>query len=122
MDEDSFYASQSSKGKPVSRNTKSRDGSPVESERGSHSRSHGLSGSTSRPLSRTSSYEPELEYSDVEDDTGTILAQAKNIGQSDYHLDIQLELARQNSLIQHNKPVVPLNIDVPVEETIYEGW
>jgi hypothetical protein len=43
------------------------------------------------------------------------------MGPSDYHLDIQLALARQNSLSQPIKPIVPLHGDVPVEETIYEG-
>ena len=105
----------------VSKQTKSRDDSPTDSERGSQSRSHSRNGSTSRPQSRASFCEPELEYSDAEDNVGTILAQAKTIGSSDYHLDIQLELARQNSLSQHGKPVVPLQVEVPVEETIYEG-
>lgn len=121
MDEDSFYASRSSKGKTVSTKSKSRNGSPVDSERGLHSRSHSHNGPTSRPHSRASSREPELVYSDTEDDAGTILAHTKNVISSDYHLDIQLELARQNSLSQHSKPVVPLHADVPVEETIYEG-
>lgn len=121
MEDESFYFSQSSKGKMVSKQTKSRDGSPTESERGSHNRSHSRNGSTSRPQSRASFCEPELEYNDTKDNVGTTLAQAKTVGSSDYHLDIQLELARQNSLSQHGQPVVPLHVEAPVEETIYEG-
>lgn len=64
---------------------------------------------------------PEPEYSDPEDDTGTILAPTKELGSSDYQLAMQLELARQNSLNQHGKKIVPMDIDIPVPATVYEG-
>jgi len=34
---------------------------------------------------------------------------------------MQLELARQNSLNQHGKKIVPMDIDIPVPATVYEG-
>jgi hypothetical protein len=108
-------ASRSSKGKKLKK-TKSRECSPADSERGPHSRN----GSTSRTHSRASSLGPESDYSDVENDTDIILTKAKNLG-SDYHLDRQLALARQNSLSQHGKRIVPADMDVSVAETIYEG-
>lgn len=66
---------------------------------------------------------PSLErgpdYSDYEDEDGTIREKIKDIDSSDHNLAMQLELARQNSLNQHVKP--GLSLDVPVEDTIYEG-
>ena len=121
MDEETFFASRSSKGKKLSKRPKSRDGSPTDSEREPHSCPHSRNGSTSRPSSRASSRGPEPEYSDLEDNSGTLLVKTKNIGSSDYQLDLRLELARQNSLTQHQKRVTPMNLDIPVEETIYEG-
>jgi hypothetical protein len=115
MDGESVFASRPSQGKKLKK-TKSRECSPADSERGPHSRS----GSASRPHSRASSLGPESDYSDVENDNNIILAKAKNLG-SDYHLDIQLALARQNSLSQHGKRIVPADMDVSVAETIYEG-
>ncbi len=121
MDEETLFASRSSKGKKLSKRTKSRDGSPTDSEREPNSRPHSRTGSTSRPSSRASSRGPEPEYSDPEDDSRTSLVKTKNIGSSDYQLDMRLELARQNSLTQHQKHVTTMNLDIPVEETIYEG-
>ncbi|KAJ3506741.1 hypothetical protein NLJ89_g6700 [Agrocybe chaxingu] len=115
MDDDaSFFASRSSKGKTLSRRTKSRSGSPSDSDRGSPGRN------ASRPQSRASSRGADSEYSDVDDDDNTILARSKDIGSSDYQLAMQLELARQNSLNQHGKRLTPMQIDAPVEATIYE--
>lgn len=114
IDGDSAFASRSSKGKRLSKKTKSRDCSPADSERGAHIRS----GSTSRPQSRASSLGPEPDNSDVEDN---VLAKTKGLGSSEYHLDIQLALARQNSLSQHGKRTTPMDVDVSVAETIYEG-
>jgi hypothetical protein len=34
---------------------------------------------------------------------------------------MQLELARQNSMNQHGKLVSSIPLDIPVEDTIYEG-
>jgi hypothetical protein len=59
------------------------------------------------------------DYSDYEDEDGTIQEKIKDVDSSDYNLAMQLELARQNSLNQHVKPT--LSLDVPVEDTIYEG-
>ncbi len=61
------------------------------------------------------------DYSDIEDDNNTILARSKEIGTSDMHLAMQLELARQNSLIQDGKRVAPMQLEAPSEGTIYEG-
>lgn len=121
MDEETLFASRSSKGKKLSKRPKSRDGSPTDSERELDSRPHSRNGSTSRPSSRASSRGPEPEYSDLEDDSRTLLVKTKNVGASDYQLDMRLELARQNSLTQHQKRVIPMSLDIPVEETIYEG-
>jgi len=112
MDDDSsFFASRSSKGKKLSKRSKSSVDPLSDSERGSRSRSQ----------SRSSSRGPDPDYSDVEDDNNTVLAKAKEIGSSDYNLAMQLELARQNSLNQHGKRVAPMQLDAPVEATIYEG-
>ncbi|KAJ3566313.1 hypothetical protein NP233_g7081 [Leucocoprinus birnbaumii] len=115
MDEDvSFFASKSSKPSPKKLFNRARSpaASASESERES-----------SRPVSRTSSLtvpqqETGPEYSDYEDEDGTIQEKIKDIDSSDYNLAMQLELARQNSLHQPAKPGLPL--DVPPEDTIYE--
>ncbi|KAF9481824.1 hypothetical protein BDN70DRAFT_875770 [Pholiota conissans] len=112
MDDESVFASRSSKGKLSSRN-KSRGTSPEDSDRGSPSR---RSGTFSRPQSRSSS-RMDMEYSDNEDDDGTILATART---SDHQLALQLELARQNSLIQDGKRLIPMQVEPPNEATIYE--
>jgi hypothetical protein len=62
-----------------------------------------------------------LDYSDFEDDTDNFLAKSKDMGTSDLQLAMQLELARQNSLVQHGKRVAPLQMDFPIKSTIYEG-
>lgn len=122
MDDDfNYFASRSSKGAKLSRQLSSGDS---DSERGSPRRSGSIkrNGSTSRPQSRASTRSgTEPEYSDVEDDNSTLLAQSKEIGTSDHQLALQLELARQNSLAQYGKPLSSLQMDAPVEATIYEG-
>ena len=75
----------------------------------------------SRPHSRTSSRGTDLDYSDVEDNYGTFQAKSKEMGTSDLQLAMQLELARQNSLIQHGILMAPLQMDLPIKSTIYEG-
>jgi hypothetical protein len=117
MDDESFFASRSSKGKMSSTRTKSR--SPISSDR-EHSPGR-RSGTFSRPHSRSSSRGMDTEYSDNEDDNGTILAKGGEMPTSDQQLAMQLELARQNSLIQDGKRVVPMQIESPNEATIYEG-
>ncbi|KAF8204714.1 RhoGEF domain-containing protein [Pholiota molesta] len=116
MDDESFFASRSSKGKMSSTRTKSR--SPISSDR-EHSPGR-RSGTFSRPHSRSSSRGMDTEYSDNEDDNGTILAKGGEMPTSDQQLAMQLELARQNSLIQDGKRVVPMQIESPNEATIYE--
>ena len=115
MDDDAyFFCSHSSKGKKSKRSTASVD--PMsDSEQGSFSRS------LSRSQSRSSSRCPDPDYSDVEDDNNTTLAKSRVIGSSDYNLAVQLEIARQNSLNQHGKRITPIQLDAPVEVTIYEG-
>lgn len=122
MDDESLFASRSSKGvKKASRIPHSQGVSPTDLER-HHGRNR--SDPASRPQSRASSRPPsrcsELEYSDG-DDTGTILARPGESMLSEDHIDKQLELARKNSLTQHNKQLPPLNMDVPLDETILEG-
>ena len=119
MDDDSsFFASRSSRGKKLSKRSKSSVDPTSDSER---ERSPNGSLSRSRSQSRSSSRGPDPDYSDIEDDNNTVLAKIKEIGSSDYNLAMQLELARQNSLNQHGKRVVPMQLDGPVEATIYEG-
>lgn len=118
MDEDvSFFTSKSSKAS--ARKLFSRARSPATSVSASESERD-----SSRPVSRAGSLtvpsqEMGPEYSDYEDEDGTIQEKIKDIDTSDYNLAMQLELARQNSLNQPAKP--GLSLHVPVEETIYEG-
>ena len=117
MDDDtSFFSSRSSKGKKLSKRSTSLVDTTSDSE-------HGSIGNLSRsqPQSRSSSRDPDPGYSDVEDDSFTILEKSEALGSSDYNLAVQLELARQNSLNQHGKRVAPMQLDAPVEAIIYEG-
>lgn len=122
MDDDfNYFASRSSKGAKLSRQLSAGES---DSDRGSPRRSGSVrrSGSISRPQSRASTKSGlEPDYSDVEDDSSTLLAQSKEMGTSDHQLALQLELARQNSLAQYGKPPGPMQMDAPVEATIYEG-
>lgn len=113
--EDDYFASRSSKSTKLSRQISSGDSD-------SDSPRHRRSGSMSRPQSRSSTRGTEIEYSDAEDDDATLLAQSKEVGTSDHQLALQLELARQNSLAQYGKHLVPLQMDGSVESVIYEGW
>ena len=117
MDDDtSFFSSRSSKGKKLLKRSTSLVDPTSDSEHDPFSNS-----SRSQPQSRSSSRGPDPDYSDVEDDSNTILAKSKVIGSSDYNLAVQLELARQNSLNQHGKRIAPMQLDAPLEATIYEG-
>lgn len=116
-DDASSYSSRSSKRKH-DRGT---------SETGSISRLTSASlSSLSRSLTRSRSQSRERvdltsDYSDLEDDEATLnpMFQKDN---SDYNLQYQLDLARHNSLLQPGgKPLPPINMDEPVEDTIYEG-
>jgi hypothetical protein len=117
MDDDiSFFSSRSSKGKKLSKRSKSLVDTTSDSE---HDSIRNLSRSQSQ--SRSSSRGPDPDYSDVEDDSFTVLEKFKEVGSSDYNLALQLELARRNSLNQHGKRIAPVQLDTPVEATIYEG-
>ena len=117
MDDDiSFFSSRSSKGKKLSKRSTSLVDTTSDSEHGSI---RNLSRSQSQ--SRSSSRGPDPDYSDVEDDSFTILEKSNVVGSSDYNLAVQLELARKNSLNQHGKRIAPMQLDTPVESTIYEG-
>lgn len=119
MDDDSsFFASRSSKGKNFWNRAKSPSGTASDSDRGSPSRN--LSRSRSHSISRSHPWQSDADYSDVEDERSTVLAQAKDVDSSDYNLAMQLELARQNSMNQHGKLVSSIPLDMPVEDTIYE--
>ncbi|KAF9006585.1 hypothetical protein BDQ17DRAFT_1302996 [Cyathus striatus] len=114
-DDASFFGSRSSRSYSITKRAKSPFASDSEKSSlgfGSRSRSQ----SHSRPGSRTG----YSEFSDAEEEEeeGTILASAPEVDSSDYDLALQLELARKNSMNQHEKQT--LNIDIPVEETIYE--
>lgn len=61
-----------------------------------------------------------MDYSDVEDLDDTFQVKSKDMGTSDLQLAMQLELARQNSLIQHGKRMA-LQMEFPIKSTIYEG-
>ncbi|KAG2013296.1 signal transducer [Coprinopsis cinerea AmutBmut pab1-1] len=114
-DESSFFSSRSSKGK----SKRGLGGSTSDSDGGSLGKSFLGRSLRSRSLSRSQSQDRGSDYSDLEDDDGTIMA--KPTDSSDYNLALQLELARQNSLNQHGKPLPPIDLDIPIEDTIYEG-
>jgi hypothetical protein len=119
-DSSSFLGSRSSKGGKSKRRQDQDNDSDVGSL-GKRLTSQSLS-ELSKSLSRSHSVERQWQsdYSDMDDDEATIGPAIKNDA-SDYNLALQLELARQNSLNQHGKPLPPINMDMPIEETIYEG-
>lgn len=111
-DSSSYFSSQSSKRKV--RGGASETGSLTRSL-SSFSRSFSRSGSQSREREKNS------DLSDAEDEEAT-LGPTFQKDNSDYNLQYQLELARHNSLLQHSgKPLPPIDMDQPIEETIYEG-
>lgn len=66
----------------------------------------------------TESDEAEAE---VDDDDGTIMDSQGASLPSDWNLSMQLELARKNSQIQHNKPLPALQMGLNDINPIYEG-
>ena len=64
--------------------------------------------------------EREPEYSDGEEFVDTNL-DLHDISQSDLDLKRQLDLARRNSRNQHGNRIQIPPMEVPVEDTIYEG-
>ena len=119
-DSSSFLGSRSSKGGKSKRRQDQDNDSDVGSL-GKRLTSQSLS-ELSKSLSRSHSAERQWQsdYSDMDDDEATIGPAIKN-DTSDYALAQQLELARQN-MNQHGKPLPPINMDMPIEDTIYEGW
>ncbi|TFK43736.1 hypothetical protein BDQ12DRAFT_752507 [Crucibulum laeve] len=117
MDDDtSFFGSQSSRGKKRSFRGKSPAASDAEGDytSTSSSRAHSLSRSSSTSRDRY------YDQSDAECDDTTIMEKPQEVDPSDLDLSLRLELARKNSMSQHEKQVEPLSLDIPVEDTIYE--
>ena len=115
-DDESFFASKSSKSRKLLKRGRSPGGSASEAE-SPHRR---LTKSSSRSRSRSPSVEPETSY-EVDDDDGTILANPKDLDSSEWNLAVQLELARRNSQNQHGKLAPPVPSELSHEATIYEG-
>lgn len=64
--------------------------------------------------------EESLDYSDHEDVSMTF-RDTRAVSQSEMDLSMRLELARRNSKNQHGRALPSTPLDMPVEETIYEG-
>ncbi|KAF8897687.1 hypothetical protein BD779DRAFT_1608223 [Infundibulicybe gibba] len=111
MDDESLFASQSSRSRKSSKRPKS-PGTTSDIDRTSPIRT--LARSLSFTRSRSTSRE---RNSDPEDDDVTVLEKAQNSDSSEWDLTAQLELARQNSMNQYIKPL-PTPVDV--DGTIYE--
>lgn len=105
-DDDDFTAS-----KPL-RAQQSTGGNTSDSERDTPSRN------VSRYSSKASSRERSTDYSD---DEAVIVGKMKSLDTSDWDLAMKLELARQNSMNQHNERPTGLTLEIPLEDTIYEG-
>lgn len=123
MDEESFFGGSGksssrsrSRTKKLLKRSKSPGGSGSESEK-----SPWPAEPKSEPSSRSNSRDRGLEYSDMETDDRSILQRTRDMDESDIDLSMRLELARKNSQIQHGRPVAPIVLEKPVEETIYEG-
>ncbi|KAJ6628784.1 hypothetical protein B0H10DRAFT_1989338, partial [Mycena sp. CBHHK59/15] len=116
-DDSSFRTRSSSRSRNVLRKSRSPGGTP-EPENRSQSRS--LSRSVSRSGSRSTSRERDLDYSDIEDDDGTILDHVRDMDSTERDLAVQLALARQNSKNQHGKHLTHAPLQNPSEATIYE--
>ncbi|KAJ7180267.1 hypothetical protein C8R43DRAFT_972440 [Mycena crocata] len=110
-------SSSRSRSRNVLRKSRSPCGTP-EPEHRPPSRS--LSRSSSRNESRSPSRDRKFDYSDVEDDDGTILDHVRGMDSTERDLALQLALARKNSKNQHSKPFSHVPLQNPSEETIYE--
>ncbi|KAJ7498756.1 RhoGEF domain-containing protein [Mycena latifolia] len=120
IDDDSSFRTRSSsrsRSRNVLRKSRSPGGTP---EPESRPPSRSLSRSTSRSGSRSASRDRDLDYSDIEDDDGTILDHVRDIDSTERDLALQLALARKNSKNQHGKPFSHAPLQNPSEETIYE--
>ncbi|KAJ7682631.1 hypothetical protein DFH06DRAFT_1161696 [Mycena polygramma] len=119
MDDDSLRtrSSSRSRSRSVLRKSRSPGGTP---EPESRPPSRSLSRNGSRSGSRSTSRDRELEYSDVEDDDGTILDHVRDMDATERDLAMQLALARKNSKSQHGKSFSHVPLQNPSESTIYE--
>lgn len=115
MDEDSFLGRSVSKSKKLVRRAKS-PGPGVDLD--SSGDSEHLVRRRARSMSTPREREPE--YSDGEEYVDTNL-DLQDISQSDLDLKRQLALARRNSRNQHGNRIPVPPMEIPVEETIYEG-
>ncbi|KAJ7283948.1 RhoGEF domain-containing protein [Mycena rebaudengoi] len=112
MDDDaSFRTRSSSRSRGLLRKQSKSPGGTPEPESRPPSRS--LSRSTSRSGSRSVSRDRDSDYSDIEDDDGTILDHVRD-------MDSTEPLARKNSKNQHGKQPSHVPLQNPSEETIYE--
>ncbi|KAJ6490422.1 hypothetical protein C8R47DRAFT_1185606 [Mycena vitilis] len=119
IDDDSLRtrSSSRSRSRSVLRKSRSPGGTP---EPESRPPSRSLSRNGSRSGSRSTSGDRELEYSDVEDDDGTILDHVRDMDATERDLAMQLALARKNSKSQHGKSFNHVPLQNPSESTIYE--
>jgi protein ECT2 len=119
MDDDGSFFAKSPQRKPLKRSH-----SPGVSLHDDAPLTQSLSRSPSRPRSRASSrassHQPDSDYSDFEDNDGTLLEHMQDLDSSDRNLALQLDLARRNSKSQDDKPLVTSS-EIPQEHTIYEG-
>ncbi|KAJ7684015.1 hypothetical protein B0H17DRAFT_985586 [Mycena rosella] len=119
-DDDSLgtRSSSRSRSRNVLRKSRSPGGTP---EPESRPPSRSMSRSTSRSGSRSTSRDRGVDYSDVEDDDGTIRDHVRDMDATERDLALQLALARKNSKNQHGKTFshAPA-LQNPSEETIYE--
>ncbi|KAF8195715.1 hypothetical protein K438DRAFT_1906377 [Mycena galopus ATCC 62051] len=122
LDDDSYRTRSSSRSRSITRNvlkkTRSPGGTP---EPESRPPSRSVSRNGSRSSSRAASSDPELDYSDIDDDDGTILDHVRDMDATERDLAMQLALARKNSKNQHNKSFTHVPLQNPSEATIYEG-
>ena len=119
-DEDSFAGDRStSKSRKLVKRNRSRSRSPGSAlAYGSESESEYACPRRRRSRSMSQA-EGSVDYSDHED-ISMNLRDTRVVSQSEMDLIMRLQLARRNSKNQHvPTPMVP--IDLPVEETIYEG-
>jgi hypothetical protein len=109
VSDDEFFAGKSPKGTKRSKGRKSVSEAGVSPTR-----------RLSKAISRSkSANNTDVEKSDSEDESTAVATHYMDDSERD--LARRLDLARRNSESQHNKPVPPLPIEAPVEDTIYEG-
>ncbi|KAJ7904679.1 hypothetical protein B0H14DRAFT_3079502 [Mycena olivaceomarginata] len=121
LDDDSYRTRSSSRSRSLTRNVLRKSRSPGGTpEPESRPPSRSLSRTGSRSSSRASSRDTELDYSDMDDDDGTIMDHVRDMDATERDLAMQLALARKNSKNQHNKPFTHVPLQNPSEATIYE--